>query len=686
MKISTLLLLFTFFAYNSFAQPGPTLDWAQAFGSVKWDFAEAVTVDAMGNVYVTGGFKDSTLFSPNSVLNYALSEGSADIYLAKYSPVGELIWFNQIGGDGADIGHSIVSDNAGSIYITGRYKGTVDFDPGAGVDMHISLGPEDIFVSKYDTAGNFVWARTMGGDFHDRGESIHFDSNGDLVIVGYFANTVDFDPGPAVNNLTSNGIVDYFTLKMSSSGNFIWVRSMGGYLLEHGVSVILDDSDNIYATGSFQGTSDFDPGTAIQNIASNGGWDIFITKLDASGNLIWAKGIGGSGDDRGIDITIDPLGNPCLIGFYSGTVNFSPGGSLILMASPPWSSFILKMDPLGSTTWVRDFNTTANFDAMGIDTDGAGNIYTTANFFGTTDFNPDTSSYNITSNGGQDIFIHKLNASGEFLWVETIGADSAQLGREIAVDAFENIYLTGTFRGTVDFDNDTSDAIHSGNGSLDVFVLKLSQRQTDSSLIHYVEACQEYLSPSGNYLWSSSGIYYDTIPNTAGGDSTMTIQLNVINVDTTVINNGFSLTANATGTLYQWIDCGNGNVPIAGATNQTFSPVINGSYALVITESICTDTSSCYTINSVGIGDRFKEPDLKIYPNPAGDQLTVQFGSIVNEGYAEIFNMPGQIVLSKLIREQEVISLNISKLEVGAYFVRIIDNTHTSRIQKFEKK
>jgi Beta-propeller repeat len=144
-------------------------------------------------------------------------------------------------------------------------------------------------------AQNFSWAKSIGGTGGDTGNSIAVDALGNVYTTGIFINTVDFDPGAGVFNLTSVGGSNIFVSKLDASGNFVWAKSTGS---GNGISnsIAVDASGSVYTTGSFNGTVDFDPGVGVFNLTSAGSdADIFVSKLDASGNFVWAKSVGAAG-------------------------------------------------------------------------------------------------------------------------------------------------------------------------------------------------------------------------------------------------------------------------------------------------------------------------------------------------------------------------------------------------------
>ena len=194
---------------------------------------------------------------------------------------GNFLWAKNSGGTGSDWGNSLATDSEGNVYTTGRFEGTADFDPGAGTFNLTSAGFEDIFISKLDSQGNFLWARKFGSSGFDFGTSIATDSEGNVYTTGSFQGTIDFDPGAGTFNLTSiEG--NLFVSKLDSQGNFEWAQNFGGFGFNRGNSLATDSVGNVYTTGSFQGTADFDPGAGTFNLTSAGGEDIFISKLGGS--------------------------------------------------------------------------------------------------------------------------------------------------------------------------------------------------------------------------------------------------------------------------------------------------------------------------------------------------------------------------------------------------------------------
>lgn len=389
-------------------------------------------------------------------------------------------WVKKMGAQFYDQGIAVATDNSGHVYTMGNFQGTSDFDPGAGTASLTSTGFSDIYIQKLDTSGNFVWVKQLGGANWDYGISMNLDASGNILLTGRFQGTSDFDPGTGVANLTSNGSYDIFVVKLDSSGSFQWAKQMGGTSDDVGTDVKADLSGNIYTTGRFRLSVDFDPSAGVDNITTNGSDDIFIQKLGPNGNYIWTKKIGGGNYDAGNSLEIDKNGNILTTGVFQSIVDFDPGAGTHNLTSGGTTSqdvFILKLDSTGSFVWARAFGNNGGDRGIAIETDTTGNVYTTGLFSGTVDFDPGTSISNLTSVGNHDYFIQKLDTGGNFLWAGNIGGDVYSLITDIS----GNVYLTGKFSGTADFNPGTGTTNLTSVGYDDIFI--------------------EKLSTNGNFLW-----------------------------------------------------------------------------------------------------------------------------------------------------------------------------------------
>lgn len=318
-------------------------------------------------------------------------------------------WVKKIGSTSDENPQACRLDNSGHVYTIGYFQGTVDFDPTAGVSNLTSNGADDVYIQKLDTMGNFIWAKSFGGPSVEIPYGIAFDANDNIHLTGYYWQTVDFDPNAGVANVTSAGSDDSFVLKLDPNGNFIWVKSFGGTSQERGYDIQVDASGNVYTTGSlFSWTADFDPGPGVFNLGIVASFCTYISKLDVNGNFVWAK-------------------------------QFSAGSNYIYPSA-------LALDPQGNPI--------------------AGGRFT-----GSCDFNPDAGT-NFLNASNQDGWVAKLSAAGAYVWARNIGAAGNEQVTGIDTDPLGNVYLTGIYSGTVDFNLGAGTAFSTSAGSNDGFVLK----------------------------------------------------------------------------------------------------------------------------------------------------------------------------------------------------------------------
>ncbi len=253
--------------------------WAGRIGGTVTDEPSSVALDASGNVYTVGFFQGTADFDPGPGTFNLTSAGDFDAFVTKLDSNGNFLWAGRIGGTVTDEPSSVALDASGNVYTVGFFQGTADFDPGPATFNLTSAGIEDVFISKLDSAGNFLWAGRIGGTVADGPGSVALDASGNIYTVGRFDGTADFDPGPGTVNLISAGGIDAFVSKLDSNGNFLLAGRIGGTSVDIATGVALDASGNVYTVGFFRGTADFDPGPGTFNLTSAGLEDVFISKL-----------------------------------------------------------------------------------------------------------------------------------------------------------------------------------------------------------------------------------------------------------------------------------------------------------------------------------------------------------------------------------------------------------------------
>ncbi|OYU96257.1 MAG: hypothetical protein CFE21_07565 [Bacteroidetes bacterium B1(2017)] len=361
----------------------------------------------------------------------------------------QVAWVNKIGSTQYEQSKSIVTDYLGNVYSVGSFMDTVDFDPGVGiVNLIVPVGKSSAFIRKLDKFGNLKWIKSFpAGTWANE---ITTDKFGNVYILGDFQGTIDFDPGIGVTNLSGGQM---YVCKLDSAGIFVFVKaiaSAGGVV--NGTSIKVDDNQNIYTIGNFNNTTDFDPGSSTFNLTSvAGNVDIFISKLNSLGNFVWAKKIGDINYDKANSLYLDKLGNIYATGFFQGTIDFDPGPTTVNITASGSDGFLLKLNALGNFVWAKKVGGAGADDVTGIVTDDLCNIYYTGYFAQTVDMDLGSGTFNLVSLGNDDIFISKLDSSGNFVWAKKLGGTGGERVYSLAIDSAKNIYTTG-FTSGGDFD------------------------------------------------------------------------------------------------------------------------------------------------------------------------------------------------------------------------------------------
>ncbi|MES2763436.1 MAG: SBBP repeat-containing protein [Bacteroidota bacterium] len=451
--------------------------WLRTFGGPSEDRGKSIAVDAAGNVYTTGWCSFNADLDPGPG-TFTVATSGDDTFVSKVDASGNFVWGKRVasGGGYDDYGMAITVDALGNVYTTGKFKATIDLDPGAGNYTITAAGDYDVFISKLDASGNFIWGKTIGGTGEDVGNSVTVDALGNVYIAGQFKSTCDFDPGIGTYTVSSNGNMDLFILKLDVSGNLVWAQTIGAGSNDAGNGIKVDASGNVHVTGYFAGNVDFDPGAGIVYLAGSGS-EVFVLKLDALGDLVWAKKMGASSTDKGTSIALDATGNVYTTGVTTDGADFDPGTGVFTLATGSAGSsvsFISKLDAAGDFVWAKGFGGSGSANGEGVAVDGNGNVYTTGSFTNLIDFDPGAATLTYsTSSTNSDIYVSKLNANGDFVWAKYMGGGSADNGYAITTDVSGNIYTTGSFYYAADFSSGAGTTTVTSVGFFDAFVLKM---------------------------------------------------------------------------------------------------------------------------------------------------------------------------------------------------------------------
>jgi hypothetical protein len=280
-------------AYIAKYDSSGNFQWVITYGSDSLDDAFNLDVDAQGNIYWTGVIEGTVTVGTTTFTTQV-----EDVVFGKISPSGTILWVKQVGGSGIDEGSGIILDNNGDIIHTGYFKTTVDFDPNAGVSNLTSSGGFDTYFGKYDTSGNLLWMKKIGGAGADIGApgGITIDNLNNIYIAGNAGANCDYDPNAGVITHTMNGANDWFVAKYDNNGNHLLSFTVGGTGQDQAHRLTTDNQQNIYVTGWFRTSANFNPNGTTMTLTGNctgGGHDGYIAKYNSNGICQWAKQFGG---------------------------------------------------------------------------------------------------------------------------------------------------------------------------------------------------------------------------------------------------------------------------------------------------------------------------------------------------------------------------------------------------------
>ncbi len=347
----------------------------------------------------------------------------------------------------------------------------------------------------------------LGSTGDDYGKDLAVDSAGNIISAGYFNSTVNFSLSGTTSNLTALGISDNYVAKYTPSGNLLWAFRTGGTAAELPHSVVVDGSDNIYLAGYFSNTTDFDPGTGVVSRTSAGWRDAYLAKYTSSGAFSWVTTFGSVTNDEAFDLALDSSRNVYVTGMFEGTIN--AGGNNLTSAGGQ-DIFLAKFDNNGNHLWSYAMGGTGADQGYALHADKADNIWVTGAFSGANvNFGAAGSVTNLSSAGGQDIFLAKYTASGTNVVADRMGGilnDNPAPGGLI-VDLSNTVYITGSFRGIADFDPGTGTSNLTSNGNADIFVARY---ETNGALVRAFGAGGTGLDGGHRLLVDSSNNLYVT--------------------------------------------------------------------------------------------------------------------------------------------------------------------------------
>lgn len=462
MKRIVLLVILMFLITNTFSQ-NSGWQWAINAGGNLDERGNGITTDINGNVFTVGSFSSPTInFGSYTLTNNSYFSG----FIVKHDSQGNVIWTKCLTGTGSNmIGcGDICSDNIGNIYVIGTFQGTVNFE---GTSLTAN-GNNEIFIVKYDVNGNQLWIKKSNSSLYSNGQKIFVDVNGYIYITGLFGGSLNsqlsFDSQTVINSV--QGYQDVYLFKFDSNGTAIWGKSIAGSTTKNVNSIGADNNGNVYLIGDFLSPTitigNFTLTNSVSNSSTN---DIYISRFDSLGNVVWAYSFGGIQQDHGRDLQVDNNGNIHATGGFSGSsINFN---STVLNGNNSCANtFVVKFDNNFNIFWSRSFPNNYNNNGYSVDVDTDGNTYIAGDFY----FTLNIDSF-ILTNG--DIYISKFDTQGNVLEVNSAGGNYIEKIKKIRVDNLGNVYLTGYYYSNELYFGGISLNNHSTNNYSDLYIAKL---------------------------------------------------------------------------------------------------------------------------------------------------------------------------------------------------------------------
>lgn len=563
-----------------------------------------------------------------------------------FSANAQTAWISEIKGGGWDDIHDMALDANGNAVVCGRFEGTSDFDPTAGVFNLTSNGGFDGFVAKYDVNGNLLWAGAIGGTEPDILESLAIDDAGNIALYGWFEGTADLDPTGGTQNTTSAGWRDGCVIKLDASGNLVWAFALENTEQCYDGDIAFSPlNGDVLVTGYYKTAIDLDPnGSFVLNVDMDGIVEentIFLARYDANGALLWGHKLAGNEyphvsvhADSGAEVI-----NWCVAGIDQST---SPSdldpGSVMVHPVPGFGNDVMhymavaQFDANGGYLWstveaVENASAGTNPpdpDLWELETDGDGNILLCGSIH---------KDYSVTAGNqtsishiglGRDGFALKYDPTGTLLWEKVIGGPQITTDEavsDVSVDADGNIWLvTGLSTGA---------DVNLGGTPVPVGTLQ----ESDIVVVRY--------DPNGNYLWHgiAGGDWYDSGMRIA-------------------FWNGDAVLAGSYAT-----NGGTADLDITAASTSLTAIGLYDGFITRFTPSITT-----------GVADVNSDVTIAVYPNPCTDVLYVQA-----TGPYEVRDMAGRVVMSGTVRGGA--PLDVGGLTAGVYTFGTI-----GRIARFTKQ
>lgn len=422
-------------------QQAEDIAWIHHFGGTKDDKIREIFVSPDGSCFATGEAAGQFTWENGSGPAHSKN---LDVYLTKLDAQGKPLWTTIFGGEGVDRAYAVAPTGDGGCFITGHYiNSALEFPDKTKSEIR---GGSDIYIARFDGTGAFLWGKTYGGSGNDYGHAIAADGKGGCYVAGAYVGQVDFEGTSLGVNSQSKGS---FCLHCQEGGTLSWVKgidTLEHQSAAHGIQgIAVDAKGDIFLSGLQQGGADFGNGIKLDATDSQ---DAYIAKYSAEGSPIWATGTVGSSAGAIPSVVSDGQGGCFAVGIYQDKLHI---GDQIYQSQGHYDTFVTRLDASGNILWLHPGGSTKTDYGLGITSNGSGGCLITGEYSDQATFRGTKKEKTLASRGHTDIFLFSYDAAGHLLSTMTMGDVNHDMSYSIAVSPDGGIYLGGAFRNQTDF-------------------------------------------------------------------------------------------------------------------------------------------------------------------------------------------------------------------------------------------
>lgn len=662
----TVLIMLVFGVYAQ------DFDWAKRAGGNNADDVFDNTMDLDGNILVTGYFKNTITFGEGEV--QLTSAGGADMYIAKYNTDGDLIWALKAGGaTGFDWSNSIAVDTDNNILVTGYFDTQMTFGEGGNTVTIDAYGDDrDIFVAKYNSDGELIWAFGEGGSENDSGQGISTDQENNVFVVGKFKGTATFDHNGTPISFSAYGGAsdqDAFIAKYNADGDLQWAVQAGrAYGSDGFSSVVINPQTGITACGYTM---------ASESVYY---YDPYIANYDLSGNLIWSDFPTGISNDSFSELTQDEAGYVYVVGYFTDAMHIGNETLQLGNLDNLTNAFMAKYSPTGSVEWAYSFSGTGGPTPYGGDLGDQGKaisispngyLYVSGYMCGQTTFGNECHQISLDATGQyKNIFLAKFNTNADLQWVVETGGGQAQTATSMAIDQDDQVYLSGGYDQMAQIGETYLSGFDAGYG--DIFLCKVLNTETHADFSSEVEIADV----ANNNNASDMQVSFQAALEEPTVDAYRVFVVKsedaaAFNLEDANANSHYTL-VNPSELAYYQINLPEDAKDVEGndIEQEQFYRVFvlsiaDGSIANI--NSLSCESNSLELIINVGLNN-WEANDIQLFPNPATHTIYIH----AKENFTmEVYNSLGQLIYQKDDQEGVPNSIKVSDWERGVYHFKI---------------